>query len=52
MVDDLTETAGTLTQAAALLKKQGRQEDFGLCFPRDFERNRASNDCENRILTN
>jgi ribose-phosphate pyrophosphokinase len=28
MVDDLTETAGTLTSAAALLKKQGAQEIY------------------------
>ncbi len=34
LVDDLTETAGTLTSAAALLKKEGRQADSGLCFPR------------------
>ena len=33
LVDDLTETAGTLTQAAQLLKAQGGQEDSGLCFP-------------------
>ncbi len=38
LVDDLTETAGTLTSAAALLKKKGAKTDSGLCFPRDFER--------------
>ena len=34
LVDDLTETAGTLVKAAELLKHKGRQEDSGLRFPR------------------
>ena len=38
LVDDLTETAGTLTQAAALLKKKARKKHSGLCFPCHFER--------------
>ena len=38
IVDDLTETAGTLTSAAALLKKKGAKTDSGLRFPRHFER--------------
>ena len=40
LVDDLTETAGTLTQAAALLKKKGAKTDCRLRFTRDFERRR------------
>ena len=38
LVDDLTETAGTLTAAAALLKKKGAKTDSGLRFPRHPER--------------
>ena len=33
MVDDFTETAGTLTTAAALLQEQGGQEDLSPAFP-------------------
>ena len=34
LVDDLTETAGTLTQAAAALKTKGAKSGHGLRFPR------------------
>jgi len=38
MVDDLTETAGTLTAAAKLLKKEGREESHCLRFHAIFKR--------------
>ncbi len=38
LVDDLTETAGTLTAAAAFIEEKGRQTDHRLRFPRDFGR--------------
>jgi hypoxanthine phosphoribosyltransferase len=37
LVDDLTETAGTLT-TAAVAEEKGRKEDRGLRFPRHPER--------------
>ena len=40
LVDDLTETAGTLTAGGGVAEEEGRQTDFGLCFPCDFERHR------------
>ena len=41
LVDDLTETAGTLTMAAALLKKKGAKANYGLCLPCHPERHRG-----------
>ena len=38
LVDDLTETAGTLTHGGGVAQTEGREEDSGLCFPRDSER--------------
>ena len=38
LVDDLTETAGTLTQAAALLKKKGARKILACRIPCHFER--------------
>ncbi len=40
LVDDLTETAGTLTQAAALLQKSGARANSGLRFARSTQRHR------------
>ncbi len=34
LVDDLTETAGTLTSAASILKKHGALEIYAGCLPR------------------
>ena len=38
LVDDLTETAGTLTTGGGVAEEEGRQADYRLRFPRDFER--------------
>src|SRR4029079_11974978 len=51
MVDDLTETAGTLTMAAALLKKKGAKQIMA-CVSHAILGKSASKDCENQILTN
>ena len=47
LVDDLTETAGTLTQAAALLKKKGAKQIIA-CVSHAILSERASKDCANR----
>ena len=38
MVDDLTETAGTLTDCGGVAETQGGKKDPGLCFPCHSER--------------
>ena len=38
LVDDLTETAGTLTAGGGVVEEEGREADSGLRFPRHFER--------------
>ena len=38
LVDDLTETAGTLTDGGGPAEEEGRQEDSGVRFPRHSER--------------
>ncbi len=38
LVDDLTETAGTLTEAASFVEGAGRQVHFCLCFAHPPER--------------
>ncbi len=37
LVDDLTETAGTLDGGGDVVEEEGRQTDSGLCFPRDSQ---------------
>ena len=52
MVDDLTETAGTLTTAAALLKKKGAKKIFACVSHAILNESGIRKDCENRLLTN
>ena len=47
LVDDLTETAGTLTSAATLLKKHGALEIYAGRLPRGPGRCRDSSGCKN-----
>ena len=51
IVDDLTETAGTLTEAACFIEEKGRETKSSPAFPTRFWAKRASKDCENRRLT-
>jgi len=51
LVDDLTETAGTLTTAAALIKQKGAKKILA-CVPMPFSTRWEWKDCENRLLTN
>ena len=52
LVDDLTETAGTLTAAADAAQAEGRQEDSGLRFPRHPERDGHRKIAKIQLLTN
>ena len=52
LVDDLTETAGTLTQAVGDPEEDGRASRFWPAFRMRFSTTWESSDCENRSLTN
>ena len=51
MVDDLTETAGTLSAAAKLVKEHGAQARLRRCFARAAQRTSRSSGCRTRSST-
>ena len=52
LVDDLTETAGTLTDGGRAAQTQRAPRRFWPAFPTPFSTRWGSKDCENRLLTN
>ena len=52
MVDDLTETAGTLTSAAKLLKERGAKRIFAAVSRTACSPTSRPNGCKNRPSTN